>query len=211
MLHAVKWLESAQTNFAGGQGFYNFLKFIAPYLRRKSYDEIKQLMQMFVYEMMQMYCARGGQVVFSSVQLSPGVPKIWRDKPVIYNGRRYTNRSYSEFEREVRLAFSALMEVMLEGDAQGKPFAFPKPELLSNHALLRSTNESKNLTTLTLSFRLTTNFTLMHLNWRQSSGRLTLTTCSLSTEELAKESPIINAMPIRSQLRPKMIRRLKTS
>ena len=38
------------------------------------YEEIKQMMQMFVYEMTQMMVARGGQLVFSSVQLSPGVP-----------------------------------------------------------------------------------------------------------------------------------------
>jgi anaerobic ribonucleoside-triphosphate reductase len=61
ILHCVKWLGSAQTNFAGGQGFYNFLTFLAPYTLGKSYTEIKQLMQMFVYEMMQMYVARGGQ------------------------------------------------------------------------------------------------------------------------------------------------------
>jgi anaerobic ribonucleoside-triphosphate reductase len=30
ILHAVKILGSAQTNFAGGQGFFNFLTFIAP-------------------------------------------------------------------------------------------------------------------------------------------------------------------------------------
>jgi Oxygen-sensitive ribonucleoside-triphosphate reductase len=58
ILHAVKAMGSAQTNFAGGQGFYNFLTFLAPYLVCKDYDEIKQLMQMFVYEMMQMYVAR---------------------------------------------------------------------------------------------------------------------------------------------------------
>ena len=40
MLHAVKALGSAQTNFAGGQGFYNFLTFIAPYFEGKSYAEI---------------------------------------------------------------------------------------------------------------------------------------------------------------------------
>jgi len=60
-LHAVKAMGSAQTNFAGGQGFYNFLTFMAPYLVGKSEEEIEQLMQMFVYEMMQMMCARGGQ------------------------------------------------------------------------------------------------------------------------------------------------------
>ncbi|HPE62516.1 MAG TPA: anaerobic ribonucleoside-triphosphate reductase [Methanothrix sp.] len=134
MLHAVKALASAQTNFAGGQGFYNFLTFLAPYLEGLDYSEICQLMQMFVYEMTQMMVARGGQVVFSSVQLSPGVPKLWRDKPVVYKGKVWDGvgaplRTYGEFEKEVRLGFKALMEVMLEGDYWGKPFNFPKPEI----------------------------------------------------------------------------------
>lgn len=135
ILHAVKALGSAQTNFAGGQGFYNFLTFLAPYFEGKSYNDIKQLMQMFVYEMTQMMVARGGQVVFSSVQLSPGVPKLWKDKPVVYKGRVHNGengtqkRTYSEFEREVRLSFKALMDVMIEGDNWGKPFNFPKPEI----------------------------------------------------------------------------------
>ncbi|MHC1631741.1 MAG: anaerobic ribonucleoside-triphosphate reductase [Methanotrichaceae archaeon] len=134
MLHAVKALAAAQTNFAGGQGFYNFLTFLAPYLEDLSYVEICQLMQMFVYEMTQMMVARGGQVVFSSVQLSPGVPKLWRDKPVVYrgkiwDGKQAPSRTYGEFEKEVRFGFKALMEVMLVGDNWGKPFNFPKPEI----------------------------------------------------------------------------------
>jgi len=51
------------------------------------YPRVKQLMQMFVFEMTQMMVARGGQVVFSSVQLSPGVPKLWQDKPVVASAR----------------------------------------------------------------------------------------------------------------------------
>jgi ribonucleoside-triphosphate reductase len=133
-LHAVKAMGSAQTNFAGGQGFYNFLTFIAPYLEGKSEIEIRQLMQMFVYEMMQMMCARGGQTVFSSVQLSPGVPKLWKNIPVVamgkvWDGKQAPLRVYGEFEKEVRLGFKALMDVMLGGDAWGKPFSFPKPEI----------------------------------------------------------------------------------
>ncbi len=134
VLHAVKALGSAQTNFAGGQGYYNFLTFLAPYLEGMPYDEIKQLMQMFVYEMTQMMVARGGQLVFSSVQLSPGVPALWKDKPCVYKGKVWDGeqaprRCYGEFEREVRLLFLGLMDVMLEGDAWGKPFNFPKPEI----------------------------------------------------------------------------------
>ncbi|MDD1661665.1 MAG: anaerobic ribonucleoside-triphosphate reductase [Methanomicrobiales archaeon] len=134
VLHAVKALGSAQTNFAGGQGYYNFLTFLAPYFEGLDYDEIKQLIQMFVYEMTQMMVARGGQLVFSSVQLTPGVPTLWKDKPCVYRGRIYDGkqaprRTYGEFEREVRLLFKAMMEVMLDGDYWGKPFSFPKPEI----------------------------------------------------------------------------------
>jgi len=134
ILHAVKALGSAQTNFAGGQGYYNFLTFLAPYMEGMSYDEIKQNMQMFVYEMTQMMVARGGQLVFSSVQLSPGVPTLWQDKPCVFKGKIWDGkeaprRTYGEFEREVRLLFKALMDVMIEGDYWGKPFNFPKPEI----------------------------------------------------------------------------------
>jgi anaerobic ribonucleoside-triphosphate reductase len=134
VLHAVKALGSAQTNFAGGQGYYNFLTFLAPYIEGMEYDEIRQLIQMFVYEMTQMMVARGGQLVFSSVQLTPGVPTLWKDRPCVFRGRVYDGkqaprRTYGEFEREVRLLFKAVMEVMLEGDYWGKPFSFPKPEI----------------------------------------------------------------------------------
>jgi ribonucleoside-triphosphate reductase len=134
ILHAVKALGSAQTNFAGGQGYYNFLTFLAPFCEGMSYEEIKQLVQMFVYEMTQMMVARGGQLVFSSIQLSPGVPALWHDKPCVYKGKVWDGhaaplRTYGEFEREVRLLFKALMDVMLEGDYWGKPFNFPKPEI----------------------------------------------------------------------------------
>ncbi len=134
VLHAVKVMGSAQTNFSGGQGFYNFLTFLAPYLSGKNENEIEQLMQMFVYEMMQMMCARGGQTVFSSIQLSPGVPSLWKNKPVVAMGKIWdgTNEklwTYGDLEKEVRLGFKALMNVMIKGDAWGKPFNFPKPEI----------------------------------------------------------------------------------
>lgn len=135
VLHAVKALGSAQTNFAGGQGYYNFLTFLAPYFHNLPYPKIKQLMQMFVFEMTQMMVARGGQLVFSSVQLSPGVPKLWVDKPVVafgkcFDGKKETRWEYGDLEIEVRLMFMALMEVLLKGDYWGKPFTFPKPEIV---------------------------------------------------------------------------------
>lgn len=63
ILHAAKVLASAQVNCAGGQGFSYFNTFLAPYVKGLPYDKVKQLAQMFIYEMSMMYVARGGQSV----------------------------------------------------------------------------------------------------------------------------------------------------
>ena len=51
ILHAAKALAAAQTNFAGGQGLDFFNVWLAPYMQGLSYEKIKQLAQMFIYEM----------------------------------------------------------------------------------------------------------------------------------------------------------------
>ena len=129
ILHAVKILAAGQTNCAGGQGFYNFVPFIAPYMRGLPYKEVKQLMQELVYETSQVQVARGGQIVFSSLQLSPGIPELWQDVPPVYKGKIWNNQTYGDFETEAQTTFRALIEVMSEGDYLGKPFNFPKPEI----------------------------------------------------------------------------------
>jgi len=127
ILHTAKILASAQTNFAGGEGFYNFLVFLAPYMRGLKYEKLKQLMQMMFFEYTQAYVARGGQLVFSNIQVQPGVPEIWRDVPIVARGRVGPD-VYGDYEDEVRLMFKALYEVALHGDYWGKPFNFPKLE-----------------------------------------------------------------------------------
>ena len=129
ILHATKALGSAQTNYAGGQGFYNFLTFISPYLKNLPEKEIRQLMQMFLYEISQTMVARGSQTVFSSIQLTPGVPNLWKDKPSVYAGEIHNDEPYKSLEKEVRIAFKCLIELMMEGDYNGRPFNFPKPEI----------------------------------------------------------------------------------
>ena len=128
VLQAVKVLGMAQTQYSGGQGLLHFLTFLSPYLEGKSYQEIKQLMQMMVFELNQMYVSRGGQAVFSSVNLTPGVPAIFKNEPAVYRGE-VSSRTYGEFEREVRLSFKAILEVMKEGDTYGRAFPFPKLEI----------------------------------------------------------------------------------
>jgi len=127
ILHSVKVLAAAQTNFSGGQGFFNYLVFLAPYMRGLNERQVKQLMQMMFYELTQSYVSRGGQLVFSNIQVQPGVPEIWRDKPVVARGRVGPDL-YGDYEDEVSALFNALHEVALEGDAWTKPFNFPKME-----------------------------------------------------------------------------------
>jgi ribonucleoside-triphosphate reductase (formate) len=162
-LHAAKTLGSSQCNCAGGQGYQSFNIFIAPYLEGKSYKEIKQLAQMFVFEMGQMVVARGAQPVFSSIQLWPGCPTIWKDKPVVYKGQVWDGRkcyeenihgvcyptnegkTYGKYEREIRLLFKAFLEVFYSGDSLGRPFRFPKPEIVISKEFLEGDLYKKSL------------------------------------------------------------------
>jgi len=127
ILHSVKILAAGQTNFSGGQGFMYYTMFLAPFMRGLNYKQIKQLAQMMFYELTQTYVTRGGQLVFSNIQLPMGVPKIWRDVPVVMRGRVGPD-TYGDYEDEVQLFFRAINEVALEGDYWGKPFNFPKNE-----------------------------------------------------------------------------------
>ena len=127
ILHSVKVLAAGQTNFSGGQGFMYYTLFLAPFLRGLPYEKVKQLAQMMFYELTQTYVTRGGQLVFSNIQLPMGVPDIWKDVPVVKQGQ-VGPETYGDYEDEVQMFFRAINEVALEGDYWGKPFNFPKNE-----------------------------------------------------------------------------------
>ncbi|MFQ6010326.1 MAG: anaerobic ribonucleoside-triphosphate reductase, partial [Candidatus Aenigmatarchaeota archaeon] len=92
--------------------------------------KIKQLAQMYIYEMSQMYIARGGQTVFSSIDLDMHIPKLFKDVPAIQLGGKVEDSvTYGDFEDEVRALFNAFLDVFMGGDYQGKPFNFPKMEV----------------------------------------------------------------------------------
>jgi len=130
ILHAAKVLGAAQTNFAGGQGFFNFTVFMAPYLKDFDDRKLHQTAQMFLYEMTQLYVARGGQPVFSSIQIESGVPKVWQDAPVVSHGKKWTDLRYGDLEDVVHRFSLALLDEYLKGDALKKMFNFPKPEVV---------------------------------------------------------------------------------
>ena len=104
-----------------------YTMFLAPFLRGLPYEKVKQLAQMMFYELTQTYVTRGGQLVFSNIQLPMGVPDIWKNVPVVMKGRIGPD-TYGSYEDEVQMFFRAITEVALEGDYWGKPFNFPKNE-----------------------------------------------------------------------------------
>lgn len=130
--HAATWLTSAQNNFAGSQGFFYFNTFLAPYLKGLTQKEIIQRAQQFVYTMSQQYVSRGGQVIFSSISLTPGIPDVLRDVPAILPGGIRSSNTYEDYEEEANAFFNAILEVFSKSDAKGRPFKFPKIEIITD-------------------------------------------------------------------------------
>ncbi len=154
-LHAAKILAAAQTNCAGGQGFSYFNTFMAPVVRGLNHKQMKQMAQLFIYEMSQMYVARGGQTVFSSIDLDMSVPKLFRDIPAIQLGGKIDKSvTYGDYEDEVKALFHAFLDVYMKGDYNGKPFNFPKFEvqLYPNELNGRNSEELLKLSQLAAKF-----------------------------------------------------------
>ena len=127
LAHMVKFAASLQSHFAGAIGWDAINLFYAPYLEELSDAGVKQLAQMMIYEFSQQAVARGGQAIFSDVNIYWEVPKHFEDVPAIGPGGVYTGKTYGEYEKQAQRFAWALFEVYKEGDAAGRPFFFPKP------------------------------------------------------------------------------------
>ncbi|MCK5553377.1 MAG: anaerobic ribonucleoside-triphosphate reductase, partial [Deltaproteobacteria bacterium] len=113
--------------FAGAIGWDAVNLFFAPYLVGMSDEEVKQLAQMMIFEFSQQAVARGGQAIFTDLNLYWEVPKHFEDVQAIGPKGEYTGKTYSEYEYEAQRFAWFLFEVFREGDGSGRPFFFPKP------------------------------------------------------------------------------------
>ncbi|MBI5789674.1 MAG: anaerobic ribonucleoside-triphosphate reductase [Candidatus Schekmanbacteria bacterium] len=127
LAHMVKFSATLQGHFAGAIGWDAVNLFFAPYLVGLSDREIKQLAQMMIFEYSQQAVARGGQAIFSDLNIYWEVPKHFENVPAIGPGGEFTGKNYSEYQEEAQKLAWALFEVYLEGDGCGRPFFFPKP------------------------------------------------------------------------------------
>ncbi|MFH1559764.1 MAG: anaerobic ribonucleoside-triphosphate reductase [Patescibacteria group bacterium] len=125
--HLVKFSAALQCHFAGAIGWDAINIFLAPYLIGKKSSELKQLAQVLIYEFSQQSVARGGQAIFSDINLYWEIPKHFREVRAIGPGGKYTGKKYKHYEKESQAFARAMFEVYLEGDASGRPFFFPKP------------------------------------------------------------------------------------
>ena len=123
----VKFSAALQGVFAGAIGWDAVNVFFAPFLVGMSDAEIEQIAQMMIYEYSQQAVARGGQAIFSDINLYWEMPKHFENVPAMGPGGQYTGKKYGDYLNESQRFVWALFNVYKEGDGCGRPFFFPKP------------------------------------------------------------------------------------
>ncbi len=123
----VKFSAALQGVFAGAIGWDAINIFFAPFLEGMSDKDIKQVAQMMIYEYSQQAVARGGQAIFSDINLYWEIPKHFEEVPAIGPGGEYTGKKYKDYIKESQKFAWALFDVYKDGDGCGRPFFFPKP------------------------------------------------------------------------------------
>ncbi|KAA0008782.1 MAG: anaerobic ribonucleoside-triphosphate reductase, partial [Thermoplasmata archaeon] len=85
----IKFSAALQGHFAGAIGWDAFNLFLAPYLVGVDERRMKQLAQILIYEFAQQAVARGGQSIFSDINIYWECPKHFEDVPAIGPGGKY--------------------------------------------------------------------------------------------------------------------------
>jgi ribonucleoside-triphosphate reductase len=127
--HLWKMTAALRARFSGAIGWDALNLFIAPYLSGLSDDQIYQLAQTFVYLFNQTTAPIGAQPVFSDINLYWEMPAHFAQVPAIGAGGQYTGKKYKDYQKEAQSFVWQLFNVYQNGDAFGRPFFWPKPNL----------------------------------------------------------------------------------
>lgn len=123
----VNFLGTLQNEWAGAQAFSSFDTYLAPYVRLDalSYDEVRQAMQEFVFNL-NVPSRWGTQTPFTNITLDWVCPDDLREqRPLVaYTVADFT---YGDLAAEMAMINRAFIEVMSDGDADGRAFTFPIP------------------------------------------------------------------------------------
>ena len=116
-----------QNEIMGAVAFSSFDTLLAPFIRLDNldYKEVKQGIQNYVYSVNSNSRA-GAEPAFSNLTLDLFAPKDLKDQPVRI-ANKLMDFTYGDCQKEIDMLNKAFFEVMLEGDANGKPFAYPIP------------------------------------------------------------------------------------
>ncbi len=127
LAHMVKFSAALQGHFAGAIGWDAVNVFFAPFLEGLSDRDVHQLAEMLIFEYSQQSVARGGQAIFSDINIYWETPKHFRNVMAIGPGGKPTGRTYEDYRDDAQRFAIALFDVYKEGDGTGRPFFFPKP------------------------------------------------------------------------------------
>ena len=123
----VNFLGIMQNEWAGAQAFSSFDTYLAPFVREDNLTqkEVKQCIQSFVYGV-NTPSRWGTQAPFSNITLDWVVPADLADQPAIVGGKELSY-TYGDCQKEMDMVNKAFIEIMIEGDANGRGFQYPIP------------------------------------------------------------------------------------
>ncbi|MBQ9977613.1 MAG: ribonucleoside triphosphate reductase [Clostridia bacterium] len=123
----VNFLGIMQNEWAGAQAFSSFDTYLAPFVKvdNLTYKQVKQAIQSFVYGV-NTPSRWGTQAPFSNITLDWTVPKDLKDLPAIVGGKEL-DFTYGDCQKEMDMVNKAFIEIMIEGDANGRGFQYPIP------------------------------------------------------------------------------------
>ena len=123
----VNFLGIMQNEWAGAQAFSSFDTYLAPFVRvdNLSQKEVKQCIQSFIYGV-NTPSRWGTQAPFSNITLDWTCPKDLANLPAIIGGKE-VDFTYGDCQKEMDMVNKAFIEIMIEGDANGRGFQYPIP------------------------------------------------------------------------------------
>ncbi|MCK5017221.1 MAG: ribonucleoside triphosphate reductase [Candidatus Peribacteraceae bacterium] len=125
----INYLFCNQSENAGAQAINNMDTLLAPYVKADGddYKEVKQCIQEFIYTM-NVPTRVGMQAPFSNVTFDLKCPEHFKNLNPRIGGEKVAF-TYGECNEEIGMIAKAFFEIMMEGDARGKPFTFPIPTI----------------------------------------------------------------------------------
>ena len=123
----VNYIGCLQMEFAGAQAFSSVDTLLAPFVKADNMTEkaVKQSMQQLVFSL-NIPSRWGSQYPFSNLTFDWTVPNDMKDQPAVVGGKEQPF-TYGQCQKEMDIINKTFLEVMLEGDANGRTFSFPIP------------------------------------------------------------------------------------